>query len=125
MAEVTAVRQVQSEEFVAWFHRCHKHSHICLCARMRLHVGILGAEDFLHALDGKRFRLIDHLTSAIVAVAGIAFCILVCEARPHGAHHLVADKVFRGNQLYAFLLALMFALDDVENQIVSFHIGLI
>ena len=89
---------------------------------MGLDVGILGSEELLDAVDCKVFNLVDYLTSAVIALAGITFGILVCETRAHGAHHFVADIVFRSNQLDTVFLATVFGCDEVENLIVGLHV---
>ena len=44
MRQVTAVGKIQSHESVSGFETGQEHGHVCLCAGMRLHVGILGPE---------------------------------------------------------------------------------
>ena len=92
---------------------------------MRLHVGILGIEELADALNGECFHLVDHLTAAIVALAGISFGVFICEIRAHGLHHFIADEILGGNQLHAFQLTLMFFLNQVENYLISFHLSVI
>ena len=48
---------------------------------MGLHVHVLGAEDLLRALDGKRFDRIGELAPAVVAPVRIALGILVRKDR--------------------------------------------
>ncbi len=93
MAQVTAMAQVEAEELVAWLQACHEHSHIGLRSRMRLHVGPLRSKKLLKPLYSQSLCLVNHLAAAIVTVPGIAFCILVGEARPHSLHHLVTDEI--------------------------------
>ena len=88
---------------------------------MGLHIGILGVEDLFQTLYGQLLGLIHHLAAAVIAVAGIALGIFVGQTGAHGFHHLVGHEVFRGYQLYALFLALMLAVDDVENLIVALH----
>ena len=120
--EVTAVREVQSQELVARVEHGHEYGHVGLGARVRLNVGPLGVEQFLDAVDGHLFALVYHLATAVVAFAGITLGILVGEAGAHGLHHLFADKVFRGNQFDTLTLSLILFFDNVENDVVSFHV---
>ena len=113
--------KVQTHELVARLQAGHKHGHVGLCAAVRLHVGILGVEELLHAVAGDVLALVHTLAAAIVAVARITLGILVGEATAHGAHHLVAHKVFTCNQLHAVQLAIVFFLDDVENLSIFKH----
>ena len=48
-----------------------------LGARMRLNVGVDGAEELLHAVDRDGLDLVDELAAAVVALAGIALGVLV------------------------------------------------
>lgn len=89
---------------------------------MRLHVGVFGAEKPFDTLYGQGLRAVYLLAAAVVAVAGIALGVLVGEARPHGAQHLLAYKVLAGNQLYALALAAVFSGDNLKNLFVLFHI---
>ncbi len=94
VAEVSAVAEVEADEFVAGLEACHEYCHICLSARVRLYIGVLSSEELLYAADSEVFNLVDYLAAAIIAFSGVAFGILVCETRAHGTHHFVADIVF-------------------------------
>ena len=50
-----------------------------LAARVRLHVGEAAVEQLLGAVDGELLGHVDVLAAAVVALAGIAFRILVGE----------------------------------------------
>ncbi len=56
-------------------------------ARVRLHVRVLHAEQFLRALDRERLDLIDVFLALVVALAGIALGVLVVEDRAGRFHH--------------------------------------
>jgi len=88
---------------------------------MRLYVGPLCIENLFQPFDGDSFALVYYFATSIIALTGISFCVFVGQTATHGLHHLVADKVFGSNQFNTFQLALMFLLNDVENDIVSFH----
>ena len=64
---------------------------------MGLNIGKFGTEELLYALNGEIFYLVNHLTSAVIALAGQAFGILISEVTAHGLHDFVADKVLRGD----------------------------
>ena len=115
------MREVQTEEFVAGVQYGHKYGHVGLGSRVGLYVGPFGIENLFQPVDGKLFRLVYHLATAIVAFAGIAFGIFVGQTGTHGFHNLVTDKIFRGDKFDAFHLTLTFAGDDVENGVVSLH----
>ena len=97
MAQVSAMCQVQTHEGVTWLQYCQQYSGISLCARVRLHVGILGTKEFAYAVDGQLLYFVYHLATAIIALS-----VFVSEVRAHSFHYLVAHKVLTGNQLDAF-----------------------
>jgi hypothetical protein len=49
---------------------------------MRLHVGVIGAEQLLGAVDGQLFDFIHMLAAAVVALARVAFGVLVGQPLP-------------------------------------------
>jgi hypothetical protein len=71
------------------------------------------------ALDGQALDHVHVLAAAVPAFAGIAFGIFVGQDRALGFHHGGADKVFAGDQLDVFLLALPFQ----ENGVGDFGIN--
>ena len=72
--------EVEPHEGVAGIEHGQEHGCIGLRSAVGLHVGILGAKELLHAVDGQLFHLIHHLAAAVVALAGIAFGIFVGQA---------------------------------------------
>lgn len=84
--------EIHTHEFVAGVEHRHEHSHVGLRARMRLHIGIFSTEKLLEAVLSEGLGLVNHLASAVVAVAGVSLGILVCQAGAHGFHHLVGTK---------------------------------
>ena len=94
VAQMAAVAKVQADELVAGFEAGHEHGHVGLCSRVWLYVGVFGAKKAFHAFAGEVLHLVHYLASAVVASAGIALGVFVCETRAHGAHHLVAHVVF-------------------------------
>ena len=113
--------QIQPHEAVARLQHGQQHGCVGLCARVGLHVGILGIKQLADALDGQFLHFVHHLAAAIVALARITLGILVGQVGAHSLHHLVAHEVLTGNQLDAFQLTLMLFLDQLENSVVSFH----
>ncbi len=69
----------------------------------------------LHAVNG---QLLDHvhvLAATVVALAGIAFGVLVGQLRALGFHHGGRAVVFAGDQLDVLFLAVVFSLDGGKN----------
>ena len=88
---------------------------------MRLYVGPLCIENLFQPFDGDSFALVYYFATSIIALTGISFCVFVGQTASHGLHDLVADKVLGSDQLNAFQLALVLLLDNVKNDVVSFH----
>ena len=66
---------------------------------MRLHVGVLGAEQLARTLTGDLFYDVHTLAAAVVALARIALGILVGKMAAHCRHNGRCDDVFTGDQL--------------------------
>ena len=77
--EVAAMRQVHAQDGVAGLQHGGIRGLIGLRARVRLHVGVLGAEQLLGAIAGQVLDDVGELAAAVVALAGIAFGVLVGE----------------------------------------------
>ncbi len=82
---------------------------------MRLDVGVLGAEEFLGAIDRDLLGLIDELATAVVALAGVPLGILVGQNRTLSLEHRLADEILRSDELEVVLLALGFVFDGCSN----------
>ena len=87
--------------------------HVRLRARVRLDVGVLGAEQRLCAVDGQLLDLVDDLAAAVVAPARIALGVLV---GGHAADRLEdrgPGEVLGGDQLDLTALALELAAEQL------------
>ena len=120
VGEMAAVGEVHAEHGVARLQQREIDRHVGLRAGVRLHVGVLGAEQLLGALDGQRFGDVHELAAAVVALAGVAFRVLVGQDRTGRLQHRLADEVLRGDQLEPGVLAL----DFVANGAGDLGIGL-
>ncbi len=119
--EVSAVRQVQAQDGVAGLDDGCVRRHVRGRAGVRLHVGVLGAEQLLGAVARQVLDHIGELASPVIALAGIAFGILVGEDRARRLQHGFAHKVFRGDQLQPFMLTALFVLDRLRDIGISFR----
>ncbi len=79
---------------------------------MRLHVGVLRAEELLGAIDRQLLDLVGVLAAAVVALARIAFGVLVGEDRAHGFEDRFGNEILRGDQLQAGSLASGFVAEE-------------
>ena len=109
--QVAAFGQAHAQHGVARLEHGHVHALVGLRARVGLHIGGFGAEDLLQAIDG---QLLDHVhvfAAAVVALAGVAFGVLVRELRALGFHDGGAGVVLGRDQLDVLFLAHVFLLD--------------
>ena len=77
---------------------------------MRLHVAVIAAENLLQTVTREVFGDVDELTAAVVALAGIAFGVLVGEMAPHRSHDGGRDDVLAGDEFEVAPLAGKFLL---------------
>src|SRR2546425_13248761 len=71
---------------------------------MRLNVRMFGAEELLCSVARKVLDHVSELASAVVALPGISFGILVGKHRPHSFENGFTHEIFRGNQFQAVVL---------------------
>ena len=71
---------------------------------MRLHVGVLRAEELLRPRDGDLLDDVDVLAAAVVPLARIAFRVLVGEDRALRLEDRATRRVLRGDEFEVVLL---------------------
>ena len=113
--QVAAVRQVHAQDRVAGLKHRGIGGLIGLRSGMRLHVGVLGAEELLGAVASQVLDDVDELAAAVIALAGIAFGVLVGEDAAGGFQHGFGGEVLAGDQFQPAVLALDFVLDGFVN----------
>ena len=118
--EVPAVRQVHAEHGVAQLQRRHVDGNVGLRARMRLHVGVLGAKQRLRAVDRKLLGAVREFAAAVIALARIALGVLVGEDRAHRFEHGFGNEIFRRNQFQAGALAASFLAENFRDLRIDF-----
>ena len=72
---------------------------------MRLDVGVIGAEESRHAVDGQALDLVDVVAAAVIARAGVALGVFVRQVAAHGLHHGRAREILGRDQLQMVALA--------------------
>ena len=110
------VRQIHREHFIAGFEHGEINGHVRLTAGMRLDVDVFRAEQFFRAVNRE---LLDHVhifAAAIPAFFWISFSVFVRENGTLRFHDCRTDKIFAGNQLDVFLLALAFVFDGFGDE---------
>ena len=81
VSQMAAVRKVHAENRIAGFQNREIDRHVGLAPGMRLHIDVLGAEEFFGAIDGEVFDDVDKLATAVIAPAGVAFRVFIGENR--------------------------------------------
>ena len=105
MGQVTAMAQIHAQYGIAGLEHCEVNSHIGIGAAVRLHIGMLCTEKFFRPFPSQVLCDIHEFAAAIIAFAGIAFCVFVGHNAALSRHDSWADKVFGGDQLNFFLLS--------------------
>ena len=105
------MRERHAEHRIARLQHGHEDRHVRLRAGVRLHVGVVGAEDALRTVDRETLGDVDELAAAVVAPAGIAFGVLVGEHRTRRFAHRAAGVVLRGDQFEVLALTPLLARD--------------
>ena len=116
--------KVQSHKGVTGVENGKQYGGIGLGSRVGLYVGPLGTKQFFHSLAGKVFHLVYYLATAIVALAWESLSVFVGKTTAHCLHHLVADEILGGDEFHSLQLALVLALNKVENYLVSLHLDI-
>ena len=111
VGQMPAVAQIHREHLVAGLEHGEINGHVRLAAGMRLDVGVLRAEQFFRAVNRQLLDDVNVFAAAIPAFFGIALGVFVREHRALGFQDGRADKIFAGDQLDVFLLALAFVFD--------------
>ena len=101
--QVAAVGEVHAEDAVARLQQRRVHGHIRLRAGVRLDIGMVGAEEPRHAVDGQALDLVDVV--AVIARAGVALGVLIRQVAAHSLHHGRARKILGRDQLQVVALA--------------------
>ncbi|MNG84276.1 hypothetical protein D3C79_430110 [compost metagenome] len=102
--------QAHAQDGVTGLQQSQVHGAVGRRAGVWLNVGVVGAEQLLGALDGQRLDLVYVLAATVVALARVAFGVLVGQAAALGLHDALAGVVLRGDQLDVIFLALFFGI---------------
>ncbi|OIQ80473.1 hypothetical protein GALL_377760 [mine drainage metagenome] len=124
MGQVAAVRQAHAQNSVAGFQHRQVHRGIGLGTRVRLHVGVFGAEQCLGTVDRQLLGDIDVFAAAVITFARVAFGVFVGQDRTLRFHHGRTGVVFGGDQLDVVFLALALGFHGCEQFRVKFGKGL-
>ncbi len=114
VGEMAAVGQAEGEDGVAGAQQGRVGGQHGRRARVRLDVGVLGAEQPLGAVNGDPLGDVDDLAAAVVPGAGIALGVLVGERRAERGQHGRRGEVLGGDQLQGARLPLPFPEQDLR-----------
>ena len=99
VGQVPAVCQLEREDRVPGLQAGEVDGHVRLGARVRLDVGVLGAEERSGPVDRELLDLVDDLAPAVVAPARIALRVLVGRDAADRLEHGGPGEVLGGDQL--------------------------
>jgi hypothetical protein len=105
VGQVAAFGQAHAHDGVAGLQEGQQHGFVGRGAAMRLHIGGVGAEELLHAVDRQLLGDVDVLAAAVVALARVALGVLVGELRALGGHDGRGSVVLARDQLDVVFLA--------------------
>ena len=91
--------EAHAQHRIAGLEQGEEHGGVGLGAGVGLNVGVGRAKEGLGALDGKALHFVHVLAAAVVALAGIAFRVLVREHAALGLEDPGRGVVFGSNQL--------------------------
>ena len=124
MRQVRAVVQAHGEYCVAGLQNGGVGGKVGLAAAVGLDVDvIIGVKDLFPLVAAEVFDLVDHMAAAVIALARIALGVFVGQAGAGRLHHVLADKVFRRDQLDGLRLALLFKTDQIKDFLNFAHCG--
>ena len=109
------MRQVHGQHLVARLEEGEIDRHVRAAAGVRLHIGMLGAEQLLGPVNGQLLDHIHVLAAAVPALLRIALGVLVGQHRALRLHDGGAGEILAGDQLDILLLAQALALDGRRN----------
>ena len=109
------MRQVEPHEGIARLHAGEEYRHVGLCARVGLHIGVVGHKELAGPFACDILHHVHALAAAVIAVSGVALGIFVGQHAAHRFHYCGADKVFGSNQFNFIALASEFFTDSRSN----------
>ena len=120
VGEVAAFGKTHAHDRVAGLGKGHQYRLVGLRTGVRLHVGGFGTENLLDPCDCQRFGNIHVFAATVIALAGVAFSVLVCQLGALGLHHWRAHVVLGSDQFDVIFLAAVLGLNGSP----EFRIGL-
>jgi hypothetical protein len=116
VGEVAAVRQTHRQVGVARLQERPERGDVRARPRVRLQVGVLGAEQLDGALHPERLGLVDLGAAAVVPTARVALRVLVRQRGPQRRQHRRRGEVLTGDQLQPGALPAQLGQHDVGDR---------
>src|SRR5579862_67731 len=91
--QVSAMREIQSKDGIAGLQNRGIGFHVGLRSGMRLHVGVLGAEQLLRPVARQILDDIGKLAAAVVAFSGVSLGVFVRKDRACSFQDSFTDKI--------------------------------
>ena len=94
MRKMPAIIQIHTKNRISRFQHCIINTEVCLGAGMWLYIDMISAKQFLCPVNGQLFNLIDELTTTIIPLARISFCVFIGQYTALRFHNRIAGKIF-------------------------------
>ena len=113
VSQVAAVVEVEAHDDVAGRQHRGISRLVGLRTGVRLHVDVLGVEELFGAIASQVFDHVGEFATAVVALGGIAFGVLIGKDAAGGFQNRFRDEVLAGDQLDLRMLPLGFPADRI------------
>ena len=120
VGQVAAVGQGHTENGVTGLAKGEIHGGVGLRAAVGLYVCVLGSEELASALACYIFGDINAMATAVVALCGVSFGVLVGHNASRGEHYVLRNEVFGCDKLDSSVFALALGLYGGGNLGVGF-----
>ena len=125
VGQVAAVGQRHAEDGVARIEQGEVDRLVGLRTGVRLHVGVVGTEQLLEAVDGQLLGDVHVFAATVVTLARVAFGVLVGQLAALRFHHPRAAVVLRRDQLHVVFLAAVLGRDGRgQFRVITFESGI-
>ena len=94
MRKMPAIIQIHTKDRISRFQHCIINTEVCLGAGMWLYIDMISAKQFLCPVNGQLFNLVDELTTTIIPLARISFCVFIGQYTALRFHNRIAGKIF-------------------------------
>ena len=114
MSQVSACRQSQAHDGIAWFAESQIDAEVSRRPRVRLYIGMVDLEKRLCSIDCHGFNYVYVRLSLVVAFIRIAFRVFVGEHGTGGFQHRFRYIVLRGDEPEGVSLSFFFRAKETE-----------